>query len=170
MVNTTKLKAFDRDWQYERDNTVPLYSVKGAFVDDDVIHEFIDWGLVWCVKKFGCMDKKPIPEVKWCTNAREMQSKGFIGFYDYEDNEIVIRITGHRNFYNLIETLIHEYIHYLQPTSGGWYERYYKQYNYKYNNHPHEVEAYYLSEIYTVDAYDWIVNKMTKTLEQKGIL
>lgn len=167
MIQTERLKTFDRDWMYVRDCTVPLYSVKGAHVDLDVFHEFIDWTMVWCVKKFGWLENLDTPEITWCMDSDTMRRAGFLAYYDSEDNEITLRITGHRNFYNLAETIIHEYIHYLQPKSGGWYDRYYK--TYKYEDHPYEVEAYYLSEVYAVDAYNWVVSKMNTTLIDKGI-
>lgn len=38
----------------------------------------------------------------------------------------------------VIQTLIHEYIHYLQ--SPTWFKRYYNM-GYSYNDHPYELEA-----------------------------
>jgi hypothetical protein len=40
---------------------------------------------------------------------------------------------------HIIQTLVHEYQHYLQ--SPSWFKRYYDM-GYHYGNHPYEVQAY----------------------------
>ena len=40
---------------------------------------------------------------------------------------------------HIIQTLVHEYQHYLQ--SPSWFKRYYDM-GYGYNDHPYEVQAY----------------------------
>ena len=53
-------------------------------------------------------------------------------------NEITIYYSKMKNKKMIIQTLIHEYIHYLQ--SPTWFKRYYNM-GYDYASHPYEKEA-----------------------------
>jgi len=55
------------------------------------------------------------------------------------ENAIFIYYPKMESKKHIIETLVHEYQHYLQ--SPGWMTRYYKM-GYNYNNHPYEVAAF----------------------------
>ena len=59
--------------------------------------------------------------------------------YDRTDNSIVIYWPNMKSRKHVIETLVHEYQHYLQ--SPSWMKRYYDM-GYRYDNHPYEVAAY----------------------------
>ena len=149
MVKTARLKKFHRTWKYKPQKNVPIYWVSKKSVSEDQLNEFFDWCLHWCHKKFGKVKGKPVPTVEWRWNDRWYQERNFLALYDKEDNEILVRIQGHRTIYNLATTIIHEYIHYLQPTHGNWYERYDSMYGY--DDNPYEIEAYHLGEIYSVE-------------------
>jgi len=59
--------------------------------------------------------------------------------YDRIDNSIVIYYPQMKDRKHIIQTLVHEYQHYLQ--SPSWMKRYYDM-GYRYDNHPYEVSAY----------------------------
>ena len=59
--------------------------------------------------------------------------------FDRTDNSIVLYYPNMVSRKHIIQTLIHEYQHYLQ--SPIWMERYYNM-GYHYGNHPYEVQAY----------------------------
>ena len=59
--------------------------------------------------------------------------------FDRIDNSIVIYYPKMKSKTNIVETLVHEYQHYLQ--SPLWMKRYYTM-GYNYNDHPYEVQAY----------------------------
>ena len=59
--------------------------------------------------------------------------------YDSTDNSIVIYWPNMKSRKHIIETLVHEYQHYLQ--SPSWMKRYYDM-GYRYDNHPYEIAAY----------------------------
>ena len=59
--------------------------------------------------------------------------------YDNNDNSIVIYWPNMKSRKHIIETLVHEYQHYLQ--SPTWMKRYYDM-GYRYDNHPYEIAAY----------------------------
>jgi hypothetical protein len=94
----------------------------------------------------------------WKSFGHAELEKQFIAMYDASVNEISIKITGHRTLKNLVRTFIHEYVHYLQPEQGGWYDRYDKKYGY--DNNPYEIEAYYISDLYVNDAVSYVVKKI----------
>ena len=54
-------------------------------------------------------------------------------------NEISIYYPNMKSKRMIIETLIHEYIHYLQ--SPIWFKRYYDKYGHDYTTHPYEIAA-----------------------------
>ena len=56
-----------------------------------------------------------------------------------KDNMIYLYIDHLPDIEQLIRSLIHEYVHFLQ--SESWMKRYYKSGGYKYHNHPYEVKA-----------------------------
>ena len=60
------------------------------------------------------------------------------GEFVFQDNEIVIYYPAMKSKKHIIQTLIHEYQHYLQ--SPRWFQRYYNM-GYKYDNHPYEISA-----------------------------
>jgi len=59
--------------------------------------------------------------------------------YIHDYNTIVIYYKHIKDEKHLVQTLIHEYQHYLQ--SPSWYTRYYNM-GYNYSDHPYEVAAY----------------------------
>ena len=66
--------------------------------------------------------------------------------FDRIDNSIVIYYPKMESREHIVQTLVHEYQHYLQ--SPSWMKRYYDM-GYHYGNHPYEVAAYKEEENYT---------------------
>lgn len=149
MIQTKKLQRHYRDWYYKPDKDVPIYNVSRRTVTEEQLNEFFDWVLHWCHKKFGKVKGKPVPEIEWVWNDSRYQKYNMLGEYDKDDNIISLRIQGHRNIYNLANTIIHEYVHYMQPTHANWYERYDAIHGYKKN--PYEIEAYHIGDTYAVE-------------------
>ncbi len=72
-------------------------------------------------------------------SSKKIQEEDTLGEFVFEDNEIVIYYPQMRSKKDVIQTLIHEYQHYLQ--SPSWFTRYYNM-GYDYNDHPYEVYAF----------------------------
>lgn len=144
-----------------------MYDVSRNTVTEEQLDEFFDWCLHWCHKKFGKVKGKAVPQIEWVWNERRYQEYKMLGEYDKDDNIITLRIQGHRNIYNLANTIIHEYIHYIQPTHGNWYERYDKMHGY--NNNPYEIEAYHLGDAYCVECAITAVRWMGKRSTSRGV-
>ena len=69
--------------------------------------------------------------------------------YDRIDNSIVIYYPQMKDREHIIQTLVHEYQHYLQ--SPSWMTRYYNM-GFRYDNHPYEVAAYAEEKNYKIFA------------------
>lgn len=128
-------------------------------VDDETVDTIIDYTMDWCVDKFGINEQRGHPYVCWEWNTLDGErNKDYLAYFEDDSNTIIIRARGHRTVKNFIGTLIHEYIHYLQPTKGGWYERWNEQYGYEKN--PYEIEAYYLSDMYVQTATNFVMDRI----------
>ena len=60
-----------------------------------------------------------------------------------ETDEIIINIAQCETIRDAIETMVHEYQHYLQGGSSGacdWHDRYFDM-GYDYKSHPYEIQA-----------------------------
>tara|TARA_B110000858_G_scaffold144978_1_gene164636 strand:+ start:337 stop:726 length:390 start_codon:yes stop_codon:yes gene_type:complete len=69
----------------------------------------------------------------------EGEEDGCHAEYDRTDNSIVIYYPNMESREHIIQTLVHEYQHYLQ--SPSWFTRYYNM-GFRYDNHPYEIQAY----------------------------
>jgi|TARA_B110000259_G_scaffold9430_1_gene10448 hypothetical protein len=58
--------------------------------------------------------------------------------YDRKENKLFLYSDYNNTTEDIIRSIIHEYIHYLQ--SGSWMKRFYDM-GYDYGNHPYEVDA-----------------------------
>lgn len=159
MIKTKRLKPFAREWSYPPTRKVRMYNLSRKITEKE-LNVFIDNCLQWCEQLFGTAKDKEVPYVEWDWKSTWYQKRNLLAVYDREDNEIYIRIQGHRTIYNLANTIIHEYIHYLQPSSGGWYERYDKKWGYDKN--PYEIEAKLLGDLYAVECAQTSLSKMGK--------
>jgi hypothetical protein len=112
--------------------------------DSDLLQKYMDNCITWCYNNLGFRtDVKNTPAVEWTYQDHDMQRHRVFGYYHPDDNYIELRIKGHRTWVNLSNTIIHEWIHYLQPPA--WYTRYYNSYTYA--SHPYEVLACFYSAI-----------------------
>jgi hypothetical protein len=80
------------------------------------------------------------------------------GNYLTDENIIRVRIQGHKTIYNLANSIIHEYTHYLQPRKGNWYYRWNNSMGYK--NNPYEVEANHIASVYDVQCTHAVLETM----------
>lgn len=101
-----------------------------------------------------------MPYLEWQWNNRECQKYKYLGLYDWDDNIIWLRIQGHRTVYNLAKTIIHEYIHYLQPQTKGQYDQWDE--NVGYWNNPYEIEAEGIAGLYNVECAKTVLAWMGK--------
>ena len=126
---------------YHKIETCPTIFIKN---DEQLINKFIDYSVTWCYNNLGYRtDSGAMPEIEWSFTNKEMQKVNVLGYYHQNDNFIELRIQGHRTWVNLANTIIHEWVHYLQ--SNLWYNRYNN--SFKYDKNPYEIMAYYYAAV-----------------------
>ena len=90
--------------------------------------------------KYGKAKNKDLwPELDLISDPEDPVQGEFLD----ETDEIVINMAQCESVRDAIETMVHEYQHYLQGGSAGacdWHTRYYEM-GYDYENHPYEVQA-----------------------------
>jgi hypothetical protein len=112
--------------------------------DSELIQQYMNNCVTWCYNNLGFrLDVENTPEIEWKYQDNDMKKQRAYGYYYPDENCIEIRIKGHRTWVNLANTIIHEWIHYLQSTT--WQTRYYNSHNY--TTHPYEVMACFYSAI-----------------------
>jgi hypothetical protein len=102
------------------------------------IEVIVKTSIDWCVKNMG-VNKRRKEKINYLVYSQDMSADGSrnLGCYDPDFNTIGVTYNLCKNVRELIETVIHEYQHSLQPLS--YYQKYDRQYGYK--NNPLEVEA-----------------------------
>lgn len=112
--------------------------------EKEIVDQFVYYNVTWCYNNLGYRtDIETTPEIDWSFKNKDMQKTGVLGYYHHDQNFIELRIQGHRTWVNLSNTIIHEWIHYLQ--SSLWYSRYSNVY--KYDKNPYEIMAQHYAAV-----------------------
>jgi hypothetical protein len=95
--------------------------------------------LLWCRRKWGkSRYVKGRPGLRVLKRSRQ----DLYGWYNERINLITLRLDWHESPLDLVETVIHEYTHYLQDIAGR-YDRLAEAYkDLPYEAHPLEKQAY----------------------------
>ena len=103
-------------------------------------HRFIELGLGWCEKNLGKLRHgytiKSLPN--FSRNG---------GTYSYDDKSMRFRVWESCALIDLVEIIIHEYIHYLQIKSrriNQLYDKLHEELGYE--NNPYEIEARFVAD------------------------
>ena len=107
------------------------------------------FALKFCIKTFGT---KPGLEVPKIIVHRTPSPEGLFGCYDSATNVIHVYRIAHTSFVEAMDTIVHEYTHYLQ--SRTLYKKY--QDKYYYSRNPYEREAKRNEEKYTKECMKYI--------------
>jgi hypothetical protein len=115
----------------------------------------------WCFDHLGENRRRQELTIELNYDKNE---KDYYGDYDVEDGEAVIRIymNVNKTIKDLISSVIHEYVHNLQPNST--YDKLYRRYGYK--NHPHEKEARKIEEKFWAICWDDVKHKIDKIIDK----
>ena len=110
----------------------------------------------WCKKNMGVNNRKGYKPVFYLS---AMIDDGQIcGDYDEIDNEICIYYKNLIDVRELVDTMIHEWTHQLQPCRTK-----YNKFKGSYKKHPFEVEAYASEKIYNSKCWNDIKGKITRS-------
>jgi hypothetical protein len=96
--------------------------------------------LMYSVAKFGVHKYKRVPTVSVINNPNNK----FYGMFDCGTNRIVVNRAYAVNVKLMVQTILHEYTHYLQNMNT--YIQLYKKVGY--DNHPYEVDARNSEKLY----------------------
>jgi hypothetical protein len=103
-------------------------------------HRFIELGLEWCGKNLGKLRHGYI--LKFLPNFSRNA-----GSYCYVNKSIELRVWENDDLLDLVEVIIHEYIHYLQFKSARIHNLSDKlNEELGYQNNPYEIEARFVSD------------------------
>jgi len=105
------------------------------------VKEIASLTLMYSIAKFGVHKYKKVPKVSVINNPDDK----FYGMFDCGTNKIVINRAYATNVKLLVQTLLHEYTHYLQNMNT--YIQLYKKVGY--DKHPFEVDARNSEKLYT---------------------
>lgn len=92
--------------------------------------------LKWCKENYGESKFKKMGTLKVVIN-KTMDAEGA---YCTIQNIIFINPNHHTSFIGVIDTMIHEYIHFRQDINFMYF-KYFREYNYSYDKHPYEITA-----------------------------
>jgi hypothetical protein len=105
------------------------------------VKEIASLTLMYSIAKFGVHKYKKVPKVSIINKPDDK----FFGMFDCGTNKIVINRAYAVDVKLLIQTLLHEYTHYLQNMNT--YIQLYKKVGY--DKHPFEVDARNSEKLYT---------------------
>jgi hypothetical protein len=111
--------------------------------------------LEWAIRNLGGkrMNNKQPLRLRYRWNVKKWS-----GEYIYKSNTIFVYPNGQRNVRDLIDTIIHEFIHHKQCMKR--YKRLLKRKGYK--DHPMEEEAIWFARMYRTPCWLSIKNKINK--------
>ena len=103
---------------------------------EDIGEKVIDW----CIDEFGL--SKHYEHYPYIEIDIDEEDYSLMGEFIGDNNEIIIYLNAMNNIDDFINTIIHEYIHYMQ--SPSWYTRYLNNLTLNEvikNKHPYEIQA-----------------------------
>ena len=127
---------------------------------EDISYVIIEWCMN-TFKRSKYHKDLPLVIVKY---AHE-RYKNCYGEYDIKYNIMFIYSKRNRAVLQLVNTIIHEFVHHLQ--SPNWTMRYLEKYGRKVNKNPYEIEAYTISNKFNIICAKEIEKKVNKILKKR---
>lgn len=117
----------------------------------------------WCKRNMGVNNRKHYLPIFWLTRYNEVDNHKVCGEYDDETNEIFIYYKNISDVRELIETVIHEWQHQLQPMRTKYFK-----YKGPYVTNPFEREAHLAETAYTRPLWDSIKPRVNRDRKRPG--
>lgn len=119
-------------------------------LDRRTVREIVKYAAQYCVDTFGTR-RKEYPFV--ISILKQRGGVAYHGEYCPYDNRLTVYHNNCPTVKCLVQTVIHEYTHYLQPVKS----KYNKMLDrYGYDNHPMEIEACEMEQIHYKDCWNYI--------------
>jgi hypothetical protein len=109
----------------------------------------------WCRKNMGVNNRKHYLPTYYFSRWNE--DPKVCGEYDDETNEIFVYYKNLTDIRELIQTIVHEWQHQLQPLRTQYYK-----YKGPYNRNPFEIEAKQAEEYYLKPLWETIKGKVNR--------
>jgi len=130
--------------------------MKNEDIDYNIKGEYAKQALNWCHNYFGkCKRKKRKLLLKLSPKLKRKKRSIYFGEYSFYQNTLTVYLNNCKTLLDVVETVIHEYTHYLQPRTK--YEYYLNVYSYTTN--PFEIEAKSNEKIYGIKCLKIINNQ-----------
>lgn len=110
----------------------------------------------WCVENLGKSKHADTNNLKLWMH-RGMRYMGFTSIPEPHRPIIYVNPNLHKTLKDYVDTIIHEYVHHLQPLKRS-YKKLFKIYTY--DNHPFEKEAELIAETYAPICMQWVLNEL----------
>ncbi len=107
--------------------------------------QYVDKIYDWCTKEYGFSRFQS----DYPTISTSYQGKKNSGYFLQDENHIHVYLNMHEFLTELIDTIIHEWTHYLQ--SPIWLSRYNKSRDY--SDNPYEIEAFAVAKRDTMSCF-----------------
>jgi len=124
-------------------------------MDKKTMREVVKLTTKYCVDTFGINNRKKTEFV--VSICKQRSGEIAYGQYCPYDNKITIFYDNCPTIKHVVQTVIHEYIHYLQPVKSSYHKLLKKH---GYDNHPMEIEARNMENKYYKDCWNKIKNKI----------
>jgi Zn-dependent peptidase ImmA (M78 family) len=109
-------------------------------IDYDIKEKYAIHALEWCYVHFGICKRKKRNIILELNPKKKFKKRSvYFGNYCFYQNKLTIYLNNCETLLDIVQTVIHEYTHYLQSRTK--YEYYLKVYSYSAN--PLEKEAKY---------------------------
>jgi len=130
-------------------------STKLDQMDRKTMREVVKLTTKYCVDTFGINNRKKTEFV--VSICKQRSGETAYGQYCPYDNKITIYYDNCPTIKHMVQTVIHEYAHYMQPIKSS-YNKLLKEYGY--DDHPMEIEAREIEKEYYKDCWNKIKNKI----------
>ena len=114
------------------------------------------FALEWCNIHFGKCKRKRRELIFELNPKKKINKRAYYGYYCFYRNKLTVCINNCETLLDIVQTVIHEYTHYLQSRTK--YEYYLKVYSYSTN--PYEKEAKKNELIYGKECLKTIKNQL----------
>ena len=119
-------------------------------LDRRTIREIVKYAAQYCTDTFGTR-RKEYPFV--ISIIAQRGGDPYHGEYCPYENRLTVYHNNCPTVKSLVQTVIHEYTHYLQPVKSKYYKMLDK---YGYDNHPMEIEACEMEQTHYKDCWKYI--------------
>jgi len=128
----------------------PTLYTRTSSLSSSKVREIVHYAIQWCAISYGVNNRRRSP---FSVSIRKQTSGSpCYGQFDHNTNTLTVFYNRCENVRLLIQTVLHEYTHYMQPIRGSYHKL---LDDYGYENHPMEIEAREM-EMFYKDCWNYV--------------